>query len=92
VLSDSQRAYSLRSLPAKPGVDLSARRQPPPDGQNPIAGGDLAGDTALRVDARNRPRIISWISNAITITDTAVKISDPISVPEFMPGTSRREQ
>ena len=38
----------------KPGVDLDARRQPPPDRQYPIAGRDLTGHAALGADGRDR--------------------------------------
>ena len=49
------------------------------------AGGELA-DVSER---RRQARIISWMSTAISTTSTAAKISEPTSVPEFMPGSSR---
>src|ERR1700756_5630259 len=39
---------------AEPGVDLDARGQPPPDGQDPDAGHDLTRDAAFHADGRDR--------------------------------------
>ena len=44
--------------------------------------------SAWRCARRRQPRIISWITTAISTTSTAAKISDPISVPEFMRAAS----
>jgi hypothetical protein len=54
-------------------------------GRSPIS-------SVCRCERRRQPRIISWMSTAITITSTAAKISDPTSVPEFMQGSSRPER
>ncbi len=52
--------------------------------------GKSPSSSACRSERRRQPRIISRASTAISMTSTAAKISDPASVPEFMPGSSRR--
>ena len=50
--------------------------------------GNAPTNSACWCERRCQVRIISWITTAITTTTTAAKISDPTSVPEFMPDTS----
>lgn len=52
--------------------------------------GSVPTSEACRSARCRQPRIISWITNAITTANTAAKISDATSVPEFMPDSFRR--
>ena len=53
--ADLQPAVVVRAVVgAKPGVDLGARRQPPPDGQDALMGHRLARDSPLGADRGDR--------------------------------------
>ncbi|BBY08367.1 hypothetical protein MNVI_36850 [Mycobacterium noviomagense] len=49
-------------------------------------------NAAWRSPRCRQPRTISEITNAITSASTAAKMSDPINVVEFKPGSFRRER
>jgi hypothetical protein len=53
--------------------------------------GRLPISSDCRRARRRHPSIISWIATAIATTSTAAKISDPTSVPEFMPDSFHSE-